>query len=74
LNGIQTVADALDRAPVPLHLLRDVVAAVGDRAEIWLDTGITSDADIVALALGANATMVGRAYLYDDGWFFGGCN
>jgi L-lactate dehydrogenase (cytochrome) len=42
-----------------------VVAAVGDRAEIWLDTGIMSGADIVAaLALGAKATMVGRAYLY----------
>jgi len=55
----------LDRAPVPLRLLPDVVAAVGDRAEIWLDTGIMSGADIVAaLALGAKATMVGRAYLY----------
>jgi len=55
----------LDRAPVPLRLLPDVVAAVGDRAEIWLDTGIMSGADIVAAqALGAKATMVGRAYLY----------
>lgn len=55
----------LDRAPVPLRLVPDVVDAVGDRAEVWLDTGIMSGADIVAaLALGANATMVGRAYLY----------
>ncbi|WP_448059698.1 alpha-hydroxy acid oxidase [Cellulomonas hominis] len=55
----------LDRAPVPLRLLPDVVEAVGDRTEVWLDTGITSGADVVAaLALGADATMVGRAYLY----------
>lgn len=55
----------LDRAPVPLRLLPDVVQAVGGRTEIWLDTGITSGADVVAaIALGADATMVGRAYLY----------
>jgi L-lactate dehydrogenase (cytochrome) len=55
----------LDRAPVPLRLLPDVKEAVGDRAEVWLDTGILSGADVVAaLALGAGATMVGRAYLY----------
>ncbi|SEF16205.1 alpha-hydroxy acid oxidase [Jiangella alba] len=55
----------LDRAPVPLRLLPDVAAAVGDRTEIYLDTGITSGADIVAAkALGADACMVGRAYLY----------
>ena len=55
----------LDRAPVPMHVLPDVVEAVGDRAEVYLDTGITSGADIVAaLALGASACLVGRAYLY----------
>jgi L-lactate dehydrogenase (cytochrome) len=55
----------LDRAPVPLRLLPDVVEAVGDRTEVWLDTGIMSGADIVAaLALGARTTLVGRAYLY----------
>src|SRR5665647_2128951 len=55
----------LDRAPVPLHMLPAVVEAVGDRAEVFLDTGITSGADIVAaLALGATACLVGRAYLY----------
>ena len=55
----------LDRAPVPLRLLPDVAEAVGDRAEVWVDTGILSGADVVAaLALGADATMVGRAYLY----------
>ncbi len=55
----------LDRAPVPLRLVPDVVDAVGDRTEVWLDTGIMSGADIVAsVALGAKATLVGRAYLY----------
>lgn len=55
----------LDRAPVPLRLLPDVVEAVDGRAEVWVDTGILSGADVVAaLALGADATMVGRAYLY----------
>jgi len=55
----------LDRAPTPLRLLPDVAAAVGDRAEIFLDTGILSGADVLAaVALGADACMVGRAYLY----------
>lgn len=55
----------LDRAPVPLRLLPEVVDAVGGRTEVWLDTGILSGADVVAaLALGATTTMVGRAYLY----------
>ena len=55
----------LDRAPVPLRLLPEVVEAVGDRTEVWLDTGIMNGADIVAaVALGATAVLVGRAYLY----------
>lgn len=55
----------LDRAPVPLRLLPDVVAEVGDRTEVYLDTGVMDGADIVAaLALGARAVLVGRAYLY----------
>ncbi|GAA1669608.1 alpha-hydroxy acid oxidase [Fodinicola feengrottensis] len=55
----------LDKAPVPLELLPSVAAAVGDRTEIYLDTGVTSGSDIAAaLALGADAVLVGRAYLY----------
>jgi L-lactate dehydrogenase (cytochrome) len=55
----------LDRAPVPLRLLPEVVAEVGDKAEVWLDTGVTNGADIVAgIALGADFVLVGRAYLY----------
>ncbi|MDN5763001.1 MAG: alpha-hydroxy-acid oxidizing protein [Microlunatus sp.] len=55
----------LDRAPIPFHLLPEVVREVGDDLEIHLDTGIMSGADIVAaVALGARFTLVGRAYLY----------
>ncbi|GAA4733978.1 quinone-dependent L-lactate dehydrogenase [Nocardioides endophyticus] len=55
----------LDRAPVPFHLLPDVVREVGQEIEIGVDTGIMSGADVVAaIALGADFTMVGRAYLY----------
>ena len=55
----------LDRAPVPFHLLPDVVRAVGSDLEVHLDTGITSGQDIVAaLAHGAHFTLIGRAYLY----------
>ena len=55
----------LDRAPVPFHLLPEVVAAVGDRTEVLLDTGIMSGQDVVAaIAHGARFTLVGRAYLY----------
>lgn len=55
----------LDRAPVPFHLLPEVVREVGKDATVMVDTGIMSGADIVAsLALGAKFTLVGRAYLY----------
>ena len=55
----------LDRAPVPFHLLPTVRSKLGPEATIILDTGILSGADVVAaLALGADFTLVGRAYLY----------
>ncbi|MCU1542716.1 MAG: alpha-hydroxy-acid oxidizing enzyme [Microbacteriaceae bacterium] len=55
----------LDRAPIPFHLLPEVVREVGMDTEVHLDTGIMSGADIVAsVALGARFTMIGRAYLY----------
>src|SRR5262245_14210792 len=55
----------LDRAPIPFHLLPDMVREVGRDVEVHLDTGIMNGADIVAsLALGARFTLIGRAYLY----------
>ncbi|WP_299056774.1 alpha-hydroxy acid oxidase [uncultured Nocardioides sp.] len=55
----------LDRAPVPFHLLPEVVKEVGNDVEVWVDGGIMSGQDIVAaIAHGAHFTEVGRAYLY----------
>jgi len=55
----------LDRAPVPFHLLPEVVKEIGGDLEVHLDTGIMSGQDIVAaVAHGAHFTLIGRAYLY----------
>jgi L-lactate dehydrogenase (cytochrome) len=55
----------LDRAPIPFHLLPEVVREVGKDVEVHLDTGIMSGADVVsAIAMGARFTLIGRAYLY----------
>jgi L-lactate dehydrogenase (cytochrome) len=55
----------LDRTPATLHMLPAVRAAVGPESTVILDSGITHGQDIVAaLALGADAVMAGRAYLY----------
>ncbi|WP_349829024.1 alpha-hydroxy acid oxidase [Brevibacterium litoralis] len=55
----------LDRAPVPFHLLPEVLREVGDDVEVMVDTGIMNGADIVAsIAMGAKFTLIGRAYLY----------
>jgi L-lactate dehydrogenase (cytochrome)/glycolate oxidase len=55
----------LDRAPVPFHLLPEVVKAVGKKTEVHVDTGIMHGADVIAaLAAGAKFTWIGRAYLY----------
>ena len=55
----------LDRAPIPFHLLPEVVREVGKDTEVMVDTGIMNGADVVAaMALGAKFTLIGRAYLY----------
>ena len=55
----------LDRAATPLDLLPRVVEAIGRKAEVYLDGGIRSGADVAAaVALGARAGFVGRPYLY----------
>lgn len=55
----------LDRAPVPLEQLPRIVDELGDDAEVYLDGGILSGTDVVAaVAFGARACLVGRAYLY----------
>ena len=55
----------LDRAPVMLHLLSDIKKEFKEDYEIHIDTGIMHGADVLAaIALGAQFTYVGRAYLY----------
>jgi len=55
----------LDRAPTPLEQLPAIAGAVGDRVEVYVDGGILGGADVVAaVALGARAALVGRAYLF----------
>jgi len=58
----------LDGAPSTISVLPQVVDAVQGRCEVLLDGGIRCGQDILkALALGANATLVGRAFLYGLG-------
>jgi len=55
----------LDGTPAPIRALPVVAEAVGDQIEILLDGGIRRGSDVVkALALGARAVMIGRAYLW----------
>jgi len=58
-------ARQLDRAATPLELLPFVVDAVGSKAEVYLDGGLRSGADVAAaVAFGARAAFVARPYLY----------
>jgi L-lactate dehydrogenase (cytochrome) len=55
----------LDRAVTPLEVLPHVLDAVGGDAEVLLDGGVRSGSDAVAaVAMGARAVLLGRAYLY----------
>lgn len=55
----------LDRTAAPLLSLPAIADAVGDDATVLVDGGVTSGADVVAArALGADAVLIGRAYLY----------
>jgi heme/flavin dehydrogenase (mycofactocin system) len=55
----------LDGTPAPIRALPAVAAAVGDQVEVLLDGGIRRGSDVIkALALGARAVMIGRAYLW----------
>jgi len=55
----------LDLGPTPLELLPDVVAAVGKKIDVYIDGGIMSGQDVyAAVAMGAKAVLIGRAYLY----------
>ena len=55
----------LDSTPATIRALPAVAEAVGDQIEVLLDGGVRRGSDVVkALALGARAVMIGRAYLW----------
>ena len=59
LDGTPTTIEALPR------MVEAVRAVPGAATEVWMDSGIRSGQDVLkALALGAQATLIGRAYLY----------
>ena len=58
----------LDGAMSAIAALPAIVDAVGNKAEVWMDSGIRSGQDVLrAIALGAKATLIGRAFLYGLG-------
>ena len=58
----------LDGAPATINVLPTIRAALGSNFEIWVDGGIRSGQDILrAIASGADATLIGRAYIYGLG-------
>ena len=55
----------LDGTPATIRALPAIAEAVGDQIEVLLDGGVRRGSDVVkALALGARAVMIGRAYLW----------
>ena len=58
----------LDGTMSSIRALPDVVDAAADRIEVWFDGGIRGGQDVLkALALGAHATLIGRAFAYGLG-------
>jgi isopentenyl diphosphate isomerase/L-lactate dehydrogenase-like FMN-dependent dehydrogenase len=55
----------LDGTPASIRALPGIADAVGDQIEILLDGGVRRGSDVIkALALGARAVLIGRAYLW----------
>ena len=55
----------LDSTPATIRLLHPIVQAVGDQVEVVMDGGVRRGSDVIkALALGARAVLIGRAYLW----------
>lgn len=58
----------LDGAPSSIRVLPEIVDAVGNATEVYLDGGVGSGQNVVkALALGAKSTFIGRAFLWGLG-------
>ena len=58
----------LDGALSSIRMLEPIVNAVGNKTEVWLDSGIRSGQDVLkAIALGAKGVMIGRSFVYGLG-------
>ncbi len=58
----------LDGAPSTISMLEEIIRVAGNNTSVWIDGGIRSGQDILkAIALGAEGTLIGRAYLYGLG-------
>ena len=58
----------LDGAPSSISVLPEIAEATAGRCEVWFDGGIQSGQDMLrAIALGASACLIGKAYLYAMG-------
>lgn len=73
-NGVDAVLVSnhggrqLDGAPASIHMLPRIVDVAAGRAEVLFDSGILSGQDLLkALALGARAGLIGKAFLYGLG-------
>lgn len=57
--------NVLDGSVSTLPVLTEIVEAVGDKIEVLIDSGVRRGTDVLkAVALGAKAVLLGRAYLY----------
>jgi len=55
----------IDSSPAPIRVLPEIAAAVGSEIQVIMDGGVRRGSDVIkALALGAEAVMIGRAYLW----------
>jgi isopentenyl diphosphate isomerase/L-lactate dehydrogenase-like FMN-dependent dehydrogenase len=60
----------LDLACSPVEMMREIVDSVGDKLEVYVDSGVESGVDIARyLALGAKMVFSGRPYMYGVGAF-----
>ena len=58
----------LDGAPATVEVLPEIKDSLGNELEVWIDGGIRSGQDVLrVLALGADAAMIGRPYIYGLG-------
>jgi L-lactate dehydrogenase (cytochrome) len=58
----------LDGAPATIDMLAPIVDAVGDKTDVYFDSGIRTGMDVMkAMAMGAKGTFIGRAYIYGLG-------